>query len=159
MKIINNVTERLGDDLKQTIKPMSKVQICASIFSMYGFEALKQELSKIESLQFIFTNSIFYNNKEQNKETKEFKIDSNIREKLINGTEFEVRLKNELTGKAIAKECAEWIKKKVIFKTNINDKKQINKFINVETNKNKFLSKKTLTTYIGVEEFNTVGLG
>ena len=38
------------------------------------------------------------------------------------GTEFEIKLRNELTQKAIAKECAEWIKKKVTFKSNISDK-------------------------------------
>ena len=49
MKVIDNKFEKLGDDLKQTIKSNSKLQICASIFSMYGFESLKKELSKIES--------------------------------------------------------------------------------------------------------------
>ena len=48
MKVIDNKFEKLGDDLKNTIKPNSKIQICASIFSMYGFESLKKELSKIE---------------------------------------------------------------------------------------------------------------
>ena len=157
MKIIDNKAEKLGDDLKQTIKPMSKVQICASIFSMYGFEALKQELSKIESLQFIFTNSMFIDDDSQKKESKEFKIDSNTREKTINGTEFEVRLKNELTGKAIAKECAEWIKNKVTFKTNVNNK-PINNFINIVSRENIFESER-LTTYLNVKEFNTIGLG
>ena len=123
MKIIDNKTEKLGDDLKETIKPMSKIQVCASIFSMYGFESLKEELSKIESLNFIFTDSMF-NNMKSNKESKEFKIDTSaeIKEKTINGTEFEVRLKNELTGASIAKECANWIRKKVKFKTNINNR-------------------------------------
>lgn len=159
MKIIDNKTEKLGDDLKETIKPMSKIQVCASIFSMYGFESLKEELSKIESLNFIFTDSMF-NNMKSNKESKEFKIDTSaeIKEKTINGTEFEVRLKNELTGASIAKECANWIRKKVKFKTNINNR-PINKFINIENPKTGILSKKSITTYMNVNEFNTVGFG
>ena len=48
MEVIDNKFKKLGDDLKNTIKPNSKIQICASIFSMYGFESLKKELSKIE---------------------------------------------------------------------------------------------------------------
>ena len=56
MKTIDNKFNKLGDDLRQTIKPCSKIQICASIFSMYGFEALKEELSKIDSFHFIFTD-------------------------------------------------------------------------------------------------------
>ena len=38
MKIIDNKYEKLGDDLKKTIKSNSKLQVCASVFSMYGFE-------------------------------------------------------------------------------------------------------------------------
>lgn len=49
-----------------------------------------------------------------------FKLDLHSREKSINGSEFEVRLKNELNGKTIAKERAKWIENKVKFKSNIN---------------------------------------
>lgn len=59
MEVIDNKFKKLGDDLKNTIKPNSKIQICASIFSMYGFESLKKELSKIDNLKFIFTNPTF----------------------------------------------------------------------------------------------------
>ena len=44
------------------------------------------------------------------------------RERSLYGTEFEIKLKNELTQKAIARECAEWIRQKVTFKSNISDK-------------------------------------
>lgn len=55
MKLIDNHIQKLGDDLKETISGNSKIKICASIFSMYGFEALKKELSKVEEFKFIFT--------------------------------------------------------------------------------------------------------
>ncbi|MDD3264130.1 MAG: helicase-related protein [Candidatus Nanoarchaeia archaeon] len=157
MKVIDNRIEKLGDDLKETIKANSKLQVCASIFSMYGFESLKKELSKIDSLKFIFTDPTFVKTVSNNKEQRKFEIDLSNREKSINGTEFEVRLKNELNGKAIAKECASWIEKKVKFKSNIN-RNPINKFINVEAEAG-FMSKKKLTTYLNVEQFNTVGFG
>lgn len=157
MKIIDNKFLKLGDDLKDTIKPNSKIQVCASIFSMYGFESLKKELSKVESLQFIFTDPTFVNDVSSKKESREFELGIRNREKSINGSEFEVRLKNELNGKAIAKECANWIQNKVRFKSNINYN-PIDKFINVES-KSGLFGKESLTTYLNVEQFNTVGFG
>lgn len=157
MEVIDNKTVKLGDDLKETIKPNSKVQICASVFSMYGFYALKEELKNIESLEFIFTDPLFVEETKNNKQSKEFELDLVNKEKYINGNEFEVKLKNELTGKAIAKECAKWIEKKVKFKSNIN-KLQITEFINIESN-NKILKEKNYVTYTNTKEFNTVGLG
>jgi len=157
IKTINNQTNKLGDDLKDTIKPNSKLQVCASIFSMYGFESLKKELNKIDSLKFIFTDPTFVKSVSSKKESREFEIGSNNREKSINGSEFEVRLKNELNGKAIAKECADWIKKKVQFKSNVNFN-PINKFINIESTGG-ILNKDRSTTYLNVNEFNTVGFG
>ena len=151
MKIIDNRIEKLGDDLKKTIKDNSKIQICASIFSMYGFDSLKKELSSIDSLKFIFTDPTFVRIVSNKKESREFELSLHNREKNISGSEFEVRLKNELTGKAIAKECANWIKQKAEFKSNINSN-PIDRFINIE-------SKNEQYTYLNVNEFSTVGLG
>ena len=44
MEIIDNINNLLGDNLKQTLKPGSKLKIAASCFSIYAYEALKQEL-------------------------------------------------------------------------------------------------------------------
>lgn len=106
MKVIDNKIEKLGDDLKSTIKDSYKLQICASIFSMFGFQSLKKELMRIDSLKFIFTDLTFVQEVNSKKETRMFKLDLHSREKSINGNEFEVRLKKELNWKAIAKECA-----------------------------------------------------
>ena len=59
MKIIDNTSQLLGDDLKSTLGRGARVKIAASCFSIYAFEALKSELSKVESLQFIFTSPTF----------------------------------------------------------------------------------------------------
>lgn len=156
MKFIDNKFIKLGDDLKKEIKNNSKIQICASIFSMYGFESLKKELSKIDNLKFIFTDPTFVTNVSNKKESREFELSS--REKSINGSELEVRLKNELNGKAIAKECANWIKEKVQFKSNINYN-PIDKFINIENKQTGLFNKENLITYLNVDQFNTVGFG
>lgn len=63
------------------------------------------------------------------------------------GTEFEVKLRNELTQKAIAKECAEWIRKKVTFKSNVTNENMMG-FINLD-DKN----------YMPINGFTTVDLG
>jgi superfamily II DNA or RNA helicase len=121
MEIIDNINSLLGDNLKHTITPGSKLKIAASCFSIYAFEALKAELEKIESLQFIFTTPTFVPDEATDKfhkERRQFHIPKIERERSLYGSEFEIRLKNELTQRAIAKECAEWIKRKAAFRSN-----------------------------------------
>ena len=55
MKIIDNINSLLGDDIKPSIENGSKLKVAASCFSIYAYEGLKSELSKVESLSFIFT--------------------------------------------------------------------------------------------------------
>lgn len=121
MDIINNVSKTLRDDLSVEIKEGSRVSIAAACFSIYAFQELKKELSNIDELRFIFTSPTFVTEKEK-KEKREFYIPRLNRERSLYGTEFEIKLRNELTQKAIAKECAEWILKKVTFKSNVSDK-------------------------------------
>lgn len=121
VEIIDNVSHLLGDDLKQEMKPGSRLKIAASCFSMYAFEALKSELEKIEGLDFIFTAPTFIASEVADKiikEKREFHIPKLDRERSIYGSEFEIQLRNKLTQKAIAKECAEWIKRKAHFRSN-----------------------------------------
>lgn len=58
-KLINNINERVVDDLKNRLSAKSKVSIAAASFSIYAFEALKNELEEIEDLRFIFTSPTF----------------------------------------------------------------------------------------------------
>lgn len=116
-KVFDNVSSILKDDLQVEIKSNSKLSIAAAYFSIYAFEELKKQLKDIDELRFIFTSPTFITEKTP-KEKREFYIPRLAREKSIYGTEFEVKLRNELTQKAIAKECADWIKEKVQFKSN-----------------------------------------
>ena len=116
-KQINNITERVVDDLQARLPPNSRVCIAAASFSIYAFEALKKELESVEELRFIFTSPTFVKDKGK-KEKREYFIPKLHRECSIYGTDFEIRLRNQLTQKAIAKECAKWIKRKVRFKSN-----------------------------------------
>lgn len=121
MELINNTTKTLKDDLSVEIKEGSKLSIAAACFSIYAFQELKKQLTSIEELRFIFTSPTFVAEKTK-KEKREFYIPRLNRERSLYGTEFEIKLRNEMTQKAIAKECADWIKEKVNFKSNISDK-------------------------------------
>ncbi len=150
---INNQDKRLVDDLKNEVRKGSKLKIAASCFSMYAFDALKRELTNIDELQFIFSSPAFEPpiTDKLSKESREFVLSTADREYSLYGTEFEVKLRNKLTQKAIARECAEWIKKKVKFKSNTTGA-GMPSFIGVESNGNK-------TTYMPVNGFTTVELG
>ena len=115
VKLIDNVNNTLKEDLKNQIKKSSKISIAAASFSIYAFDQIKEELKNIDELRFIFTSPIFIKEKSK-KEKKQFDIFTKERENSLYGTEFEVKLRNEMTQKSIAKECADWIREKVTFK-------------------------------------------
>ena len=116
------------------------------VFSIYAFKELKKQLEAVEELRFIFTSPTFLKEKTP-KASREFYISRMNRERSIYGTEFEVKLRNELTQKAIAKECAEWIRKKATFKSNTTGEQMMG-FMNVDT-----------STYMPFNAFTTVDLG
>lgn len=118
MELINNITKTLKDDLSFEIKQDSKLCVAAACFSIYAFQVLKKELKDIDELRFIFTSPAFITEKAK-KEKREFYIPRLNRERSLYGTEFEIKLRNEMTQKAIARECADWIKEKVTSKSNI----------------------------------------
>ena len=146
MELINNTTKTLRDDLAIEIKQGSRLSVAAACFSIYAFQELKKELQGIDELRFIFTSPTFTTEKAK-KEKREFYIPRLSRERSLYGTEFEVKLRNELTQKAIAKECAEWIRKKVTFKSNVTNENMMG-FINLD-DKN----------YMPINGFTTVDLG
>ena len=122
MKLIDNKSILLGDDLKEEIKEGTKLKMVASYFSIYAYEALKEELSSIDELEFIFPMATFVSDGVKDKikkEAREYYIPERFKETSLYGTEFEIRLRNQLSQKVIARECAQWIKEKVTFKSNI----------------------------------------
>ncbi|WP_428409078.1 helicase-related protein [Hyphococcus sp.] len=121
MKVVDNITHLLGDDLKASLKRGVRLKIAASCFSIYAFEALKSELSKIDGLDFIFTAPTFVPEgvtDQVKRERREFFIPKSQRERSLYGSEFEIQLRNKLTQKAVARECAAWIRNKAKFRSN-----------------------------------------
>lgn len=150
MEIFNNTTKVVKDDLVKIIQSGSKVSVAAACFSIYAYQELKHELEHCDEFRFIFTSPTFIAEKTP-KERREFYIPRLNREKGLYGTEFEVRLRNELKQKAVAKECAEWIRKKATFRSN-KTWEGMNNFLVVENPEDTY-------TYMPVNSFTTVDLG
>ena len=146
MELIDNVNKTLKDDLTVSMQKDSKVSIAAACFSIYAFQELKREFKNVEELRFIFTSPTFIKEKAK-KEKREFYIPRQTRERSLYGSEFEVKLRNEMTQKAIAKECAEWIRKKATFKSNVTSENMMG-FMNVGSN-----------SYMPINGFTTIDLG
>ena len=154
MELLDNKTKLLGDDLQNEMSQGSKIKIIASYFSIYAFETLKKELESIDELEFIFPTPTFVSDGIKGtikKESKEFYIPKRMRESSLYGTEFEIRLRNKLTQRVIARECAEWVKNKVKFKSNISPR-GLQNFIYIDNGKKKI-------AYTPIEGFTAVDLG
>lgn len=142
--------EPLCNVLRKTITPKSRLKIAASDFSLFAYEALKSSLSEIEELRFLFTSPTFIAEKTK-KSKREFYIPRMAHENNLYGTKYEIRLRNELTQRAIAKECAEWISRKVKFKS-CRTEASSPCFLNVASEEGQYV-------YYPFNEFTTVGLG
>jgi hypothetical protein len=122
MEIIDNLNRTLGDDLKAELVAGARLRIAASTFSIFAFEALRDELEQIEELEFIFTSPSFVtanSTDRTSREARQFFIPvPSAGESSIYGSEFEIRLRNKLTQRAIARECADWIRRKAQFRSN-----------------------------------------
>ena len=146
MKVIDNINETLKEDLINEIKKGSKLSIAAASFSIYAYDQLKKELESIDELRFIFTSPTFVKDMPEKKKP-EFYIQRKQREQNLYGSEFEIKLRNELNQMGIARECAEWVKQKVKFQSN-NTQNYMSGFINLDEK-----------NYMPVNSFTTVDLG
>lgn len=150
IKVIDNVSSILRDDLAETVHRGDKVSIAAAYFSMYAYRELKKQLENVDEFRFIFTSPTFIREKEA-KQRREFYIPRLSREQSLYGTEFEVKLRNEMTQKAIAKECADWIRRKAKFKSNVSGD-NMGAFMTVSGSQEQVV-------YMPITGFTTVDLG
>jgi len=97
----------VGDFLRAKIQNGSQLSIVSAYFTIYAYDALKACLDRIDHLDFLFGEPSFVNRLDPSKtQKKTFIIDAN-------GLE----LVNKLQQKRVAKECYDWIERKVDIKT------------------------------------------
>lgn len=146
----DNKTRKVGDDLQESVAQEAKLRVSANLFSIYGFESLKKQLKQIDSFHFIYSTPTFLKEAKEAKQKRQFSIQFPA-ERAVAGTEFEINLKNELKGRAVAKEAQRWIEQKARFKTNTSNRYVQPQTI-VEYPDNAFF-------YNGIDEFSSAGLG
>ena len=150
VKVFDNITDIIRDDMASTISKGSKVSIAAACFSIYAYKELKNQLESVDECRFIFTSPTFVKEKAE-KQKREFYIPRLKRESSLYGTEFEIKLRNEMNQKAIAKECADWISRKATFKSNTTGD-NMGGFVTVE-------NKEQQVAYMPINGFTTVDIG
>ncbi len=92
----------LGDFLKDKIQVGSQLSVVSAYFTIYAFEALKQELMGIEHLNFLFGEPRFVQSLGASTDKKTFQIEDR-----------DIRLSSRLKQSQLAKECQNWIREKV----------------------------------------------
>ena len=150
MQIIDNINKTVKEDLQESIRRGSKMSVAAACFSMYAYQELKMQLEQVDEFSFIFTSPTFVKERAE-KEKREFYIPRLNRESSLYGTEFEIKLRNEMTQRAIARECADWIRRKATFKSNTTGE-NMGGFMTVA-------SKEEQVAYMPINGFTTVDLG
>ena len=118
MQFLSNIgEERLGDALAKSIDEETKLSIISSYFTVFAYGELKEALSKVEELRFIFSEPTFVKKMQDSKDPMEFVLRKRERERGVGGTGLELTLKNNLNQRALAQACAEWIKERGTFKS------------------------------------------
>ena len=102
-KVLDNKTNFVYTELKESIKKGSRLSVISALFSMYAYDALKKDLDKIDSMRFIYTKPSFI--KDDQKESREYYIDNNS----IFGNDYEIKLRNEMTQGSISRDFSKWI--------------------------------------------------
>lgn len=150
MKIYDNIHEIVKDDMAAVIGKGRKVSIAAACFSIYAYQELKKQLNAVDEFRFIFTSPTFTKERAA-KEKREFYIPQVSRESSLYGTEFEIKLRNEMTQKSIARECAEWVRQKATFKSNTTSENMVG-FMTVAASSDQ-------SAYMPLSGFTTVDIG
>ncbi len=118
MEFLNNVgSERLGDALASSIDENARLSIISAYFTVFAYKELKEELSKIDEVRFLFSEPTFIKAMEDAKDPRQFELERRSRERGVGGVGLELTLSNNLDQRAIARECADWIRSRGSFRS------------------------------------------
>jgi len=99
----NHKRGKVGEFLRQKIQADSTLSFVSAYFTIYAYEAMRAELESIGSLRFLFGEPRFVRNLDPEKTDK----------KAFNIEDAGLRLTNRLEQRRAAKDCADWIRRKV----------------------------------------------
>lgn len=95
MKLIKNTgSDRVIDELRQTLAPPSSLDLASPAFSLFAFAELRDLLEKLDACRVVFPAS-------------------NGEELGLNGSDADRAFRNRLQLRCLARECCTWVKKKV----------------------------------------------
>jgi len=93
----------VGDYLKAKIKPAADLSVVSAYFTIFAYAALRTQLESAAKLRFLFGEPRFISSLDPTKtDKKAFQIE-----------DTGLVLANRLQQKAVARECADWIRRKV----------------------------------------------
>ncbi len=99
----NHGRGKVGEFLRENIQPDANLSFVSAYFTIYAYEALRDTLDQIGHLRFLFGEPSFIQSLDPEKtQRKAFGI-----------ADDKLELKNRLEQRRVARECAEWISKKV----------------------------------------------
>ena len=97
----------VADFLKAKIHSGSRLSVVSAYFTIYAYDALREHLDQIDHLDFLFGEPRFISSLDPDKtDKKSFKIEDEG-----------LQLANRLEQKRVARDCAEWMRKKVDIKS------------------------------------------
>jgi len=99
MKLIKNTgSDRVIDELRQTLAPSSSLDLASPAFSLFAFAELREALEKLETCRVVLP-------------------EANGADLGLTGSDNDRAFRNRLQVRWLAYECAAWIKKKVELRT------------------------------------------
>ncbi len=103
----NHTRGTVADFLTGKIRDGSRLSVVSAYFTIYAYDALKEVLERIDRLDFLFGEPTFVNRLDPSKsEKKAFLLNADG-----------LKLANSLQQRPIARQCADWIERKVDIRT------------------------------------------
>ena len=131
----------VADFLRDKIQDGSDLSIVSAYFTIYAFDKLRDELTGIKGLRFLFGEPSFIDIDPDKTESKAFQL-----------TETGLKLQNYLSQKEVARACADWIEEKVEIRSVRKSNLLHGKMYYIENDK-------TEDAIIGSSNFTVRGLG
>ena len=121
MEILDNTEgKRLGDSLRANLDDEAKLSIISAHFSLFAFGELREELERLDSVRFLFSEPTFIQDMGRVAGAPECDIARRAqgeREKALADSSLELTLRNKLNQRALARACASWLREKVTFRS------------------------------------------